>query len=302
MNNEEEEEVPEASVEIGRGVCDTERIGSQLDDDLLEYNLTSLEPLRNNTKDDLTSKESHNDRTSPVEVGVPASENVALMLSRLHSADHAKEQTIGESDEELAFLGSKRDQTVAEMAQRALLPDSPDQKPAARRTTASSQSDTANTPRPATKRKNKKRGGKGSYRCTLCGLRKENHLCRAISIAEKGTQTEENLQTDGCTFLVVGEYVESVDHEGQGTDSPSIDNHEVNNHHEVVRYAQEKDVAAYTGHTYGVEEHLDQEDSSARDNQNPLFIGRETSFEHDFDNRSVLQDVDSNEDIEVVPV
>jgi len=71
-----------------------------------------------------------------------------------------------------------------------------------------------------TKKKPKKRRGRGSYKCTLCGAKKENHICRAVSIAEAGTQTVEIMSLDeisnGCKTIAVGMYHPADDEAKEG--------------------------------------------------------------------------------------
>lgn len=64
-------------------------------------------------------------------------------------------------------------------------------------------------------KKSKKRGGRGSYRCTLCGAKKEYHICQAIRIAEAGTQTVEAVSltselSKGSKLIAVGEFHPAV--------------------------------------------------------------------------------------------
>lgn len=116
-----------------------------------------------------------------------------------------EKRTLGETIRPKNVPGMAEDQKRASFVlQPKPPPEYADLKPAAKKTRTIRKESPR---RPEGKTKTKKRGGKGSYRCTFCGAKKENHICRAIAIVDKGTQTEENMHTEGCRFVTVGTYV-----------------------------------------------------------------------------------------------
>lgn len=195
--------------------------------------LTTFGLLENDTRGEFPASqealqdvfESHDTTAAQQATGadINASGDLAQMITRIQPSDD--KQSLGELIQDATVPLLPGDETRAKIIKQSEPPPRySGQKPAASKATARE-----SIPHSPTRRKAKKRGGKGSYRCTRCGKRKENHICQAFIVpsAEAGTQTEETVQTEGSKFLVVGRYCPADDSvlASRGHENPSASLH-----------------------------------------------------------------------------